>query len=320
MDMKKILQAIDGNSTKPVEGKNDMKKFLEIIDESKKPQNRLTTAESMAVQHYTPETRKTITNPVLNVDKDAKLSMAGKYFKAVEIEFAESDQRYKQRARQLAERVSDKLNGFYFNKPKSAKNLARAQQPPENIEQLAKQSATRHVAHEETEGVDSVTLDIPLLIRLLEFSREDAKDDMILHKIAERMIGMKEEGQSLSMSNYESIVGDISERVVGGQPTPPGINRLTGKPIEPQQTQPINQQPSQKPKFSRDYLIKAANPNRVGRFFISPEQAQLLLKQLDKQQSVSEAHGNSKIYDKCWTGYKKVPGKKRGEKGSCVKK
>lgn len=33
----------------------------------------------------------------------------------------------------------------------------------------------------------------------------------------------------------------------------------------------------------------------------------------------NEAHGNSKIYDKCWDGYKKVPGKKRGEPGSCVK-
>jgi hypothetical protein len=34
--------------------------------------------------------------------------------------------------------------------------------------------------------------------------------------------------------------------------------------------------------------------------------------------ALAEAHGNSKVYDKCWTGYKKVPGKKRGEKGSCV--
>jgi hypothetical protein len=33
---------------------------------------------------------------------------------------------------------------------------------------------------------------------------------------------------------------------------------------------------------------------------------------------LDESHGNSKIYDKCWDGYKKVPGKKRGEKGSCV--
>lgn len=39
----------------------------------------------------------------------------------------------------------------------------------------------------------------------------------------------------------------------------------------------------------------------------------------DLTEGVEEAHGNSKIYDKCWTGYRKVPGKKRGEDGSCEK-
>ena len=34
---------------------------------------------------------------------------------------------------------------------------------------------------------------------------------------------------------------------------------------------------------------------------------------------VTEAHPNSKIYDKCWTGFRKVPGKTRGEEGSCEK-
>lgn len=34
---------------------------------------------------------------------------------------------------------------------------------------------------------------------------------------------------------------------------------------------------------------------------------------------IVEAHPNSQIYDKCWDGYKKVPGKTRGEKGSCEK-
>jgi peptidoglycan hydrolase-like protein with peptidoglycan-binding domain len=33
-----------------------------------------------------------------------------------------------------------------------------------------------------------------------------------------------------------------------------------------------------------------------------------------------ERHGNDNMYDKCWDGYEKVPGKKRGEKGSCRKK
>ena len=36
-------------------------------------------------------------------------------------------------------------------------------------------------------------------------------------------------------------------------------------------------------------------------------------------EGITEAHPNSKIYDKCWDGYKKVPGKKRGEAGSCKK-
>jgi hypothetical protein len=36
------------------------------------------------------------------------------------------------------------------------------------------------------------------------------------------------------------------------------------------------------------------------------------------EHTMAEAHPNSKIYDKCWDGYKKVPGKKRGEPGSCI--
>ena len=39
----------------------------------------------------------------------------------------------------------------------------------------------------------------------------------------------------------------------------------------------------------------------------------------EEQIEEGERHGNSKIYDKCWKGYRKVPGKSRGEKGSCVK-
>jgi hypothetical protein len=41
--------------------------------------------------------------------------------------------------------------------------------------------------------------------------------------------------------------------------------------------------------------------------------------EMDKEFDEGEQHGNSKVYDKCWKGYKKVPGKRRGEKGSCVK-
>lgn len=107
MDMKKILQAVDGaSSKKSAEGSSDMKKFMQIV-EGKGPLNRLTAAESMAMQ--TSAKKKTITNPVLNVKEDAKPSMIGKYFKTVQEELLEAEQRHKERASQLAQRVIERV-------------------------------------------------------------------------------------------------------------------------------------------------------------------------------------------------------------------
>lgn len=106
--MKKLLQTVDSASKKPVVASDDMKKFVSIIREGKGPLNRPTSAESIAMQHYT-ETKKTITNPVLNVAEDAKPSMIGKYFKTVEQELKEAAARPNERARQLAERVIERI-------------------------------------------------------------------------------------------------------------------------------------------------------------------------------------------------------------------
>ena len=54
--------------------------------------------------------------------------------------------------------------------------------------------------------IDTTTLDIPLLIRLLEYAKEDAQTDMDLHKIAENIIKLSKEGKTLNMSDYNSIV------------------------------------------------------------------------------------------------------------------
>ena len=55
--------------------------------------------------------------------------------------------------------------------------------------------------------VDSVKLDIPLLIRIMEYAREDAKTDLDLHDIAERLISISRSGNTLSMRDYDRIVG-----------------------------------------------------------------------------------------------------------------
>ena len=51
MDMKRILQAMDGVATKPVVGVNDMAKFLTIINEGSNL-HKVTLPVQMAMQHY----------------------------------------------------------------------------------------------------------------------------------------------------------------------------------------------------------------------------------------------------------------------------
>lgn len=58
---------------------------------------------------------------------------------------------------------------------------------------------------------DTVSLDIPLLIRLLEYSREDAKTDMDLHNVAERLITLSAGGKTLSMNDYDTIIPGSSD-------------------------------------------------------------------------------------------------------------
>jgi hypothetical protein len=57
---------------------------------------------------------------------------------------------------------------------------------------------------------DEITMDVPLLIRLLEYAREDAKTDMDLHNVAEQLIKLSGQG-CLSMEQYEQIVGSMHE-------------------------------------------------------------------------------------------------------------
>jgi hypothetical protein len=109
MDMRRILQAVDSVASKPVEGGESMRKLLTIL-EGKGSSNRLTTAESMVIEQPAILTRKEITSPVLNVAKDATPSMIGKYFKTIEQELKEAEDRTRDRTKQLAERVANKIN------------------------------------------------------------------------------------------------------------------------------------------------------------------------------------------------------------------
>lgn len=63
---------------------------------------------------------------------------------------------------------------------------------------------------------DAVKLDVPLLIRLLEYAREDANSDLDLHDLAEKLVARGTRGKTLSMKDYEYVVDEckVGEGVV----------------------------------------------------------------------------------------------------------
>jgi len=64
---------------------------------------------------------------------------------------------------------------------------------------------------EKVDKKDTVTLDIPLLIRVLELAREDIKTDMDLHRVVEKLINIRNKGM-LTMKDY-NYIAKIHEEV-----------------------------------------------------------------------------------------------------------
>jgi len=65
---------------------------------------------------------------------------------------------------------------------------------------------------EKVDKKDTVTLDIPLLIRVLELAREDIKTDMDLHRVVEKLINIRNKGM-LTMKDY-NYISKIHEEVM----------------------------------------------------------------------------------------------------------
>jgi hypothetical protein len=82
----------------------------------------------------------------------------------------------------------------------------------DSYDYLAKRDAAIKKAKtmkEEMNPIDVVTMDVPLLIRMMEYAREDAKSDLNLHDIAEKAIALSTSGKVLTMADYNAIVGDM---------------------------------------------------------------------------------------------------------------
>lgn len=64
---------------------------------------------------------------------------------------------------------------------------------------------TKKTTVEEMREHGVVCVDVPLLIRLLEYARESAQDDVDIHFIAARMIRESEDGKVLTMEDYKTL-------------------------------------------------------------------------------------------------------------------
>jgi hypothetical protein len=113
MDMKRILQAIDGVATKPVAGANDMAKFLSIVDKNAKVEilnegsnpHKVSLPVQMAMQHYQkPQTEKQPTHKPVGRE-----TTIGKYFYKVEDEIAEAKDRKRQLINQYASVIAERV-------------------------------------------------------------------------------------------------------------------------------------------------------------------------------------------------------------------
>jgi hypothetical protein len=103
MDMKRILQALDGASSKTVEGANDMKKFLQVITEGANP-HKVSLPVQMAMQHYQkPQEEKSVQKPI------GRELTIGKYFHQVEEEVAEEKNHKRQLINQYASTIAERV-------------------------------------------------------------------------------------------------------------------------------------------------------------------------------------------------------------------
>ena len=183
MDMKKILQAMDSVKTSaPLEHTTDMKKFMSIVNEGSNP-HKVALPVQMAMQHYAPVE-----------EKQVKSSLLKQYMAEASAELEQSTLTQKAELKSYAQYIANKVmetaipgHSPGFKPGPGGPGIMPAESQMDNPK-------------------DVVKMDIPLLIRLLEFSREDAKTDMDLHNVTEMLIKLSSQGDVLTMKQYDQIV------------------------------------------------------------------------------------------------------------------
>ena len=190
--MKKLLQVLDSAAVESKPDSNGMKKFMSIVSEEHK-----VVPKPVAESKQTTSTKKHATG-------------VGVYFEQVEAEHANKETQKSQAVKDLAEAAVHRMGGSRHHASKFHSHLSKSKKLSPSVRSAAKKHS-RFALNSELTGADSVTLDIPLFIRLLEYAREDAQSDADLHSLVERAIQLSGSESVLSMDDYPALVNNSSD-------------------------------------------------------------------------------------------------------------
>lgn len=93
-----------------------------------------------------------------------------------------------------------------MHKDRIKEMVKSALQTPPKIDAKEYLSKRNEILKERFNPTDTITMDVPLFIRVMEYAREDAKNDMDLHSVAERAIQNSANGKTLTMDDYNVII------------------------------------------------------------------------------------------------------------------
>jgi hypothetical protein len=77
------------------------------------------------------------------------------------------------------------------------------------------ENSNQYLNEQEEDPTDIIAMDVPLFLRMLEWAKEEAAEDVDLHKITERAIEAVKLRGLLSMDDYNDLIGEPIEEETG---------------------------------------------------------------------------------------------------------
>lgn len=194
-----------------------MKKLLEAMDSMAKAEAKPTGPKFPGYWKGTDSAGKSKSKMVGSAEESI-IKELNKAAKDTVIE-RELTQQYKKYNDETPVRIADKLKAAYDVQAGTSDEINGITRRKETLRQKLQKHREKGL-HEGGDGVDTVTMDVPLMIRMLEYAREDAQTDMDLHNVAERMIELSQEDRPLTMHDYDTICGTDQLKEYGNAQNP----------------------------------------------------------------------------------------------------